>query len=170
MALEPGRLTRAAIHTEAGEAELRMSAAGNWQLAIRASEEREWRLACSGDLQAGASSLVAPSEHKRYRFGKLLVDTVFLGAGVPIFGPVSPSNKTWYWTGQPVIPHDPEQAKQLLASIGPFLWSLEGAERWVRAHGAGEPEAESYARALGLLARVLSQLKARVDEVANNMR
>jgi DNA-binding response OmpR family regulator len=54
MALEPGRLTRAAIHSEAGEAELRMSAAGNWQLAVRPAGASEWRLACSGDLRAGA--------------------------------------------------------------------------------------------------------------------
>ena len=38
---------------------------------------------------------------------KLFVDTVFLGAGVPIFGPVSPANKRWYWTGTPPAPHDP---------------------------------------------------------------
>jgi peptide/nickel transport system substrate-binding protein len=49
---------------------------------------------------------------------KVFADTVFLGAGVPVFGPVSPANKKWYWEGTPVIPHDPQQAKALLASIG----------------------------------------------------
>jgi len=49
---------------------------------------------------------------------QLFADTVFLGAGLPVFGPVSPANKRWYWTGTPAIPHDPEQAKTLLASIG----------------------------------------------------
>jgi peptide/nickel transport system substrate-binding protein len=46
------------------------------------------------------------------------VDTVFLGAGVPVFGPVTPANKKWYWTDLPKAPHDPERAKQLLASVG----------------------------------------------------
>ncbi len=45
-------------------------------------------------------------------------DTVFLGAGVPVFGPVSPANRKWYWEGTPQIPYDPQQAKMLLASIG----------------------------------------------------
>jgi peptide/nickel transport system substrate-binding protein len=49
---------------------------------------------------------------------QLFADTVFLGAGVPIFGPVSPAIKKWYWEGTPKIPHDPGQAKKLLASIG----------------------------------------------------
>jgi DNA-binding response OmpR family regulator len=74
MALEPGRLSRAAIHCGAGEAELRMSAAGNWQLAIRAAEEREWRLACSGDLDGGAVSQFAASANEPLRIGRLLVD------------------------------------------------------------------------------------------------
>jgi hypothetical protein len=37
MALEPGRFTRTAIYSDAGEVELRLSPAGNWQLAIRRS-------------------------------------------------------------------------------------------------------------------------------------
>ena len=28
---------------------------------------------------------------------KLFADTVFLGAGVPVYGPVTPANKKWYW-------------------------------------------------------------------------
>jgi len=45
-------------------------------------------------------------------------DTVFLGAGVPVFGPVSPANKRWYWEKTPRIPHDPQQARKLLGVIG----------------------------------------------------
>jgi len=48
---------------------------------------------------------------------KLLGDTVFLGAAVPIDGPETPANRQWYWE-HPVTPHDPEAAKRLLASIG----------------------------------------------------
>jgi peptide/nickel transport system substrate-binding protein len=49
---------------------------------------------------------------------KRFADTVFFGAAVPMFGPVSPANKRWYWTGTPSIPHDPDRARKLLASIG----------------------------------------------------
>ena len=49
---------------------------------------------------------------------KLFVDTVFFGAGVPVYGPETPANKAWYWDGMPKTPYDPAAAKQLLASIG----------------------------------------------------
>jgi peptide/nickel transport system substrate-binding protein len=43
---------------------------------------------------------------------------VFLGAAVPIYGPVTPGNKKWFSTDVPQTPHDPARAKALLASIG----------------------------------------------------
>ncbi len=46
------------------------------------------------------------------------VDTVYLGAGVPVFGPITPANKKWYSAEVPHTPHDPARARQLLASIG----------------------------------------------------
>jgi len=49
---------------------------------------------------------------------QMFAETVFLGAGVPIFGAETPANKVWYWTGTPQTPHDPAAAKQLLATIG----------------------------------------------------
>jgi len=48
---------------------------------------------------------------------KAFIDAVFLGAAEPAYGPVSPSNKTWYWAGTPKTPYDPDKAKALLASI-----------------------------------------------------
>ena len=45
-------------------------------------------------------------------------DTVYLGAGVPVFGPLTPANKKWYSADLPHTPHDPAGAKTLLASIG----------------------------------------------------
>jgi peptide/nickel transport system substrate-binding protein len=45
-------------------------------------------------------------------------DTVFFGAGEPVDGPETPSNKKWYSTEVPRTAHDPEGAKKLLASIG----------------------------------------------------
>jgi peptide/nickel transport system substrate-binding protein len=49
---------------------------------------------------------------------QLFANTVFLGAGVPVFGPITPANKRWYWAGTPQTPHDPAAARALLASIG----------------------------------------------------
>jgi peptide/nickel transport system substrate-binding protein len=49
---------------------------------------------------------------------QVFADTVFLGAGVPIYSAETPKNKAWYWTGTPQTPHDPAAARQLLATIG----------------------------------------------------
>jgi peptide/nickel transport system substrate-binding protein len=49
---------------------------------------------------------------------KRFADTVFLGAAVPVYGPETPANKQWYWTGVPQTPHDPDGAKALLATVG----------------------------------------------------
>ena len=49
---------------------------------------------------------------------KAFADAVFLGAGEPVYGPETPANQKWYWTGTPKTPHDPAAAKALLASIG----------------------------------------------------
>ena len=48
---------------------------------------------------------------------KVFVDTVYLGAAVPVFGPVTPGNKAWY-VPELQTAHDPAKAKGLLASIG----------------------------------------------------
>lgn len=45
-------------------------------------------------------------------------DTVYFGAGEPVDGPETPSNRKWYSTELPRVPHDVEAAKRLLASIG----------------------------------------------------
>jgi DNA-binding response OmpR family regulator len=75
MSIEPGRMTRAAIHCDAGDVEVRLTAAGNWQLAVRGAEEREWRMACSGDLHAGSASLGLERDNPPTRYGQLLLDT-----------------------------------------------------------------------------------------------
>jgi peptide/nickel transport system substrate-binding protein len=49
---------------------------------------------------------------------QLFVDTVYLGAGAPVFGPITPASRKWYAPDLPKTPHDPERAKALLASIG----------------------------------------------------
>jgi peptide/nickel transport system substrate-binding protein len=49
---------------------------------------------------------------------KVFVDTVYLGAAVPVSGPITPGNKAWHVPALPQPPHDPAKAKALLASIG----------------------------------------------------
>ena len=49
---------------------------------------------------------------------KLFADTVYLGAGVPAYGPITEANKKWYWAGVPKTPHDPAAARNMLAAIG----------------------------------------------------
>ncbi len=46
------------------------------------------------------------------------VNTVLLGAGTPVYGPVTPANKEWYADDLPTYPHDVEKARALLATIG----------------------------------------------------
>ncbi len=49
---------------------------------------------------------------------QLFVDTVYLGAGVPAYGPITASNKLWYSDQVAKTPYDPSRAKALLGSIG----------------------------------------------------
>jgi peptide/nickel transport system substrate-binding protein len=45
-------------------------------------------------------------------------NTVFLGAGVPVFGPVTSGNRTWYSSSAPTYSFDTAKARQLLAAAG----------------------------------------------------
>jgi peptide/nickel transport system substrate-binding protein len=47
-----------------------------------------------------------------------IVNTVYLGAAVPIFGPVTPGYGEWYLPDLPRTTHDPAHARVLLESIG----------------------------------------------------
>lgn len=47
-----------------------------------------------------------------------LVDSVYLGAGVPIYGPVTPGNREWYIEDLPRYEHDLDTARALLAGMG----------------------------------------------------
>jgi peptide/nickel transport system substrate-binding protein len=46
------------------------------------------------------------------------VNTVLLGDGTPVYGPVTPANKEWYADDLPKYPHDVEKARALLATLG----------------------------------------------------
>jgi peptide/nickel transport system substrate-binding protein len=47
-----------------------------------------------------------------------LARTVFAGAAVPIWGPVTPGNQPWFSPNVPRYPHSVEKARELLKSIG----------------------------------------------------
>jgi peptide/nickel transport system substrate-binding protein len=47
-----------------------------------------------------------------------LVDSVYLGAGVPIYGPVTPGNRAWYIDDLPRYEYDLGTARALLAGMG----------------------------------------------------
>jgi peptide/nickel transport system substrate-binding protein len=48
---------------------------------------------------------------------QLFANTVFLGAGVPVYGPITPANRQWF-ANLPPTPYDPAAAARDLASIG----------------------------------------------------
>jgi peptide/nickel transport system substrate-binding protein len=48
---------------------------------------------------------------------QLFADTVYFGAAVPVYGPITPANRKWHREG-PATPHDPAAARQKLAAIG----------------------------------------------------
>ena len=48
---------------------------------------------------------------------ELFANTVFLGAGVPVYGPITAANRKWY-ADLPPVPHDPARAVKELASVG----------------------------------------------------
>ena len=47
-----------------------------------------------------------------------IVKTVYLGAAIPVFGPVTPGNRVWYSGSAPTFPYNPARARSLLAGLG----------------------------------------------------
>jgi peptide/nickel transport system substrate-binding protein len=45
-------------------------------------------------------------------------ETVFLGEGVPIHGPITPGNTKWFWAGVPRYEHSLEKSRALLKGLG----------------------------------------------------
>ena len=45
-------------------------------------------------------------------------ETVFLGAAVPVWGPITPGNTRWFWPDIPRYPHNDDTAKMLLRELG----------------------------------------------------
>lgn len=64
-----------------------------------------------------------------------LADTVFFGAAVPIFGPITPGNRRWFSPNLPRYPYSLDRARELLAGLGlanrdadPWLEDAAGTE------------------------------------------
>ena len=62
-------------------------------------------------------------------------NTVFLGAAVPVHGPISPGNKAWFWPDLPRYQFDPAKSRALLSGLGlsnrdedPWLEDASGTE------------------------------------------
>ena len=55
-----------------------------------------------------------------------MADTVYLGAAIPIYGAVSPGNRTWASDAVPRYPHDAARARQLLEEAGLSKRSADG--------------------------------------------
>jgi peptide/nickel transport system substrate-binding protein len=47
-----------------------------------------------------------------------IVNTVYLGAAIPIFGPITPANATWYADVRPACEHNPGKAGELFSAAG----------------------------------------------------
>lgn len=47
-----------------------------------------------------------------------IVNTVHLGAAVPIYAPITPGNRTWYSAVRPACEHDLQKARALFAAAG----------------------------------------------------
>jgi peptide/nickel transport system substrate-binding protein len=47
-----------------------------------------------------------------------IVNAVYLGEGVAVYGPITQGNRTWYSDAVPKYAHNPARARELLASIG----------------------------------------------------
>jgi peptide/nickel transport system substrate-binding protein len=76
---------------------------------------------------AGSSPRVAERPWLRKEFREAVslsvnrsefVDAVYLGAGAPVAGPVTPGNRQWHLADLAVDPHDPARARTLLANLG----------------------------------------------------
>ena len=49
---------------------------------------------------------------------RAFAETVFLGAAVPVYGPITPGNQRWYSPDLPRFDYDPAAARRMLAGLG----------------------------------------------------
>ena len=73
-----------------------------------------FNLSPAGRPTPGRTLLANKSFRQAISYGvdrQLLADTVYLGAAVPVFGPITPGNRRWYVEGTPPPVHDPARAR-----------------------------------------------------------
>ena len=97
-------------------------------------------------------------------------NTVFLGAGVPIWGPITPGNKPWFSPNVPRYGYSLERAKEILEGIGlvnrdadPWLEDARGTE--VRFNTITYKGNSSLERGTAILRDELAKIGVRVDVV-----
>ena len=95
------------------------------------------------------------------------VNTVFLGAATPIYGPVTPGNKEWFLANLPTTEHDPARAKALLASIG--LTDRDGDGLLEDAHGKAAAFSVLTQKGHTVLERSVAFLRDQLHQVGLTM-
>ena len=97
-------------------------------------------------------------------------NTVYLGAGVPIWGPVTPGNKQWFSPNVPRYGHSKERAKEILEGLGlvnrdqdEWLEDAKGTD--VRFNVLTYPGNTSLERGSAILRDELKQIGVAVDVV-----
>lgn len=87
--------------------------------------------------------------------------TVFLGAAVPVHGPISPGNRQWFWPDLPRLRWDQDRSKLLLEQLG---LKNRDADPWL------EDEAGTEARFSVLVFRGNSSIERGVQVLADYFR
>jgi peptide/nickel transport system substrate-binding protein len=80
-----------------------------------------FNLSRAGAQTPGRALLAQKAFRQAISYGvdrQAIADSVYLGAAVPIFGPISPGNVKWYSADVPIRTYDPARARALLTSLG----------------------------------------------------
>ena len=90
-------------------------------------------------------------------------ENVYLGAAVPIWGPVTPGNTQWFWPDLPRYTHDAAKAKEMLKSIGLEDRNANGVVEDAQGHEARFTVVTQ--RGVGWYERGLAELRAQLAPV-----
>jgi peptide/nickel transport system substrate-binding protein len=90
-------------------------------------------------------------------------ENVFLGAAVPIWGPVTPGNTLWFWPDVPRYFHDVNKAKELLKGLGLEDRNGNGVVEDAQGHEARFTVITQ--RGVGWYERGLSDLRSQLAQV-----
>lgn len=79
----PGRFTKVAIATAAGEVEARLSEAGNWELRLRREQEDRWRVACDGLVYLDTVGQGSGTDNWQWKLSKTGIQAISGGTWEP---------------------------------------------------------------------------------------